>query len=551
VLLPNTFGHGGNGGNGSYFSPPANRQLGNGGGGGGGYGGGQGGAGYPPGPNQNDYFWAPDNGGNGGTCNIFNCERIVGQGGGANGLGSDGNNSRRCAQGGGGNSGHGGNGLGGQGLIRACGGGGGGGYGGGILTLVVRDITYVDDNPPCILVSGQQGGARGATLVNGEWPNQAANGQSGAGGLLHITRANFEPEDHIWNLGNGTYGEHNLNARNGGHGIITGNPQRVYVFGLPIISTADEALEFGGVIANENITTDFSIENTGNEVLVISDIQVEGECFSVEFEEPLSIQSGENQNLTIAFSPNNTGNFEGSLSISHNDPFQQVITIGMSGIGVAPVLTVDQELIDFDEVYLGGNSALELNVTNTGDANLIINDISTNNEFFAVQFENEIILEPESNRSILITFSPQDIQEYFGELHINSNAPFNGEMTIELSGAGISRELVMPLNQGWDLVSININPGDEFYDEEDNRGPDPILMMEQFRIDEDNHNLEMLKDEDGRFYSPEFNFNNISYWNILKGYQIKVREGAEGTWAGEVKPSDQEFWLDENWNMVA
>ncbi|MBT3234150.1 MAG: hypothetical protein HN356_15230, partial [Calditrichaeota bacterium] len=77
------------------------------------------------------------------------------------------------------------------------------------------------------------------------------------------------------------------------------------------------------------------------------------------------------------------------------------------------------------------------------------------------------------------------------------------------------------------------------------------LMMEQFRIDEDNHNLEMLKDEDGRFYSPEFNFNNISYWNILKGYQIKVREGAEGTWAGEVIPSDQEFWLDENWNMVA
>ncbi|MBT7790231.1 MAG: hypothetical protein HN757_15230, partial [Calditrichaeota bacterium] len=80
------------------------------------------------------------------------------------------------------------------------------------------------------------------------------------------------------------------------------------------------------------------------------------EGFSVEFDNPISIQPGDDQNITITFSPNNTGNFDGSLAISHNDPFQQEITFEMSGVGVAPVLTVEQELIDFNEVHLGGNS---------------------------------------------------------------------------------------------------------------------------------------------------------------------------------------------------
>jgi hypothetical protein len=546
VLLPNTFGRGGNGGHSGF-----NGNVGSGGGGGGGYGGGIGGGG-----GQGEDGQA--NGGNGGSGHTFReAPGSPGSGGGANGLGGNGGvgmdaRGGDTGSGGGGGGGNGGNGgSGGRYMVHngafVGGGGGGGGYGGGVLTIVAHEIVYPEDNRPRFYVNGQRGGIAPRNENN----RRSENGFNGEGGLLVVKALEFERLQNMWNLNNDSYGEHNLNARNGGQGIITGNPQGVYVFGLPVINIADDALAFGGVIANDNTTTDFSIENSGNEDLVITDIHVEGEGFSVEFDNPISIQPGDDQDITVTFSPNNTGNFDGSVLISHNDPFQQVMVIELTGTGISPVLTVDMELIEFGDVRLGENSTLELTITNTGDANLIINDISTNNEFFTVQFENEIILDPESSRSIQIIFAPQDIQEYFGELNINSNDPFNGEVTVELSGTGIPREFVMPLNQGWNLISININPGDEFYDEQDNRGPDPILMMEQFRIDEDNHNLEMLKDEDGRFYSPEFNFNNISYWNIIKGYQIKVREGAEGTWAGEVIPSDQEFWLDENWNMVA
>jgi hypothetical protein len=112
--------------------------------------------------------------------------------------------------GGGGNGGYGGGGGGGGGF-----GGGGGGYGGGVLTIIADTIVYDANQPPRFLVSGQKGGP--------------PNGQNGEGGMLIIQSQNYAAASNHWDLGTNTFENHTLPSTNGGHGAVTGGPQKVFI----------------------------------------------------------------------------------------------------------------------------------------------------------------------------------------------------------------------------------------------------------------------------------------------------------------------------------
>jgi len=112
-------------------------------------------------------------------------------------------------------------------------------------------------------------------------------------------------------------------------------------------------------------------------------------------------------------------------------------------------------------------------------------------------------------------------------------------------------ELEVNLVEGWNLISLNISPPQAFYREGEDRGPDVIRMMAQLRIDEEHHHVLLTKNEDGNFYLPSFDFNNIPYWNLTEGYQVKVDEDVEAVWAGEPIPTDSDIPLSDGWNFIA
>ena len=113
------------------------------------------------------------------------------------------------------------------------------------------------------------------------------------------------------------------------------------------------------------------------------------------------------------------------------------------------------------------------------------------------------------------------------------------------------RDLDVAFRAGWNLISINVSPGEEMYAEGEERGPDVILMTEQLRIDEDNHNIRLLKDERGRFFSPTWEFNNIPYWDLNQGYFVNVIEEIETIWAGEPIPFDADIPIAVGWNIIS
>jgi len=113
----------------------------------------------------------------------------------------------------------------------------------------------------------------------------------------------------------------------------------------------------------------------------------------------------------------------------------------------------------------------------------------------------------------------------------------------------IDFELEVPLEQGWNMISINVVPPEELW--ENKQGPDVELMTEQLRIDDENHHLILMKDSEGRFYSPENDFNNIPFWNLEEGYQFKMDDEILAIWSGGMISPDADINLASGWNIIA
>ena len=113
----------------------------------------------------------------------------------------------------------------------------------------------------------------------------------------------------------------------------------------------------------------------------------------------------------------------------------------------------------------------------------------------------------------------------------------------------VARRLDVQLNEGWNLTSINVTPPENLWEREE--GPDIILMTEHLRIDENNHHIQIMKNGAGQFYTPEFEFNGIPYWDLTEAYLVKVDEDIETSWRGVPIPADTDIDLNVGWNYTA
>ncbi len=103
---------------------------------------------------------------------------------------------------------------------------------------------------------------------------------------------------------------------------------------------------------------------------------------------------------------------------------------------------------------------------------------------------------------------------------------------------GQDADFTIGLNEGWNLVSSPFNP-------EDN---DIELMFER-QIGR--NNLTLVKDYNGRFYLPAHDFNNIPFWDVNQGYQIKMTENDRLWIYGEEVEVNRPILLPEGWSMVS
>jgi len=111
-------------------------------------------------------------------------------------------------------------------------------------------------------------------------------------------------------------------------------------------------------------------------------------------------------------------------------------------------------------------------------------------------------------------------------------------VTLNVVIGNVPAERILELEMGWNMVSVNLQPD-----------PDDIREITRELVEADL--LLLMKDGQGRFYSPEFDFCNIPGWNVAHGYQMKMDDASELTLEGITVMADEPLPLTEGWNLIA
>ncbi|MBT7789723.1 MAG: M6 family metalloprotease domain-containing protein, partial [Calditrichaeota bacterium] len=121
------------------------------------------------------------------------------------------------------------------------------------------------------------------------------------------------------------------------------------VEGAPAIVVDPEEVDFGRLGIRRVRELDITIVNVGTDVLIVENILIEGDYFSLEFEDAIELPVGEDVDVTVAFEPEEIGNYEGLVSVFSNDPNDDIVEVNLFGIGVEGGGEQGEDIIGYDD----------------------------------------------------------------------------------------------------------------------------------------------------------------------------------------------------------
>jgi hypothetical protein len=225
-------------------------------------------------------------------------------------------------------------------------------------------------------------------------------------------------------------------------------------------------INFDSVDVLSSSETYLDIQNNGNDTLRINNLSFDpvDTDFSLQgapFAFPLKIAPDSLLTLSIRFNPQDRGPASAQLSISSNDPYQNLITINLSGVGIAPQLVTSSSQMNFGSVLLTADSTINLTVFNLGNDILQIDSLlfSPSNNVFTLADTMQsypITINPESNAALPIRFAPLERGAANAQLTLLSNDPFHDTVAVQLVGEGIAAGInVSAYNLDFGYVSID------------------------------------------------------------------------------------------------
>ncbi|MFH0766394.1 MAG: choice-of-anchor D domain-containing protein, partial [Calditrichota bacterium] len=186
----------------------------------------------------------------------------------------------------------------------------------------------------------------------------------------------------------------------------------------PLISVNPQSIDFGDVVANSSAEEIIHLSNIGYRPLTLSDITVDGLGYSSNYEGgQIVIQRGETNDLTITFTPDGAGVYNGSVTIiSDNDDEQNHVTsVDLTGTGVvigAPEIAVSPLNIAFGEVGQYSSRVQAVVVRNIGNLPLEVQNAVISGSGFSVNWNQAVTLNPQQTLNLEVTFRPLERRDY-------------------------------------------------------------------------------------------------------------------------------------------
>ncbi|HYC36566.1 MAG TPA: choice-of-anchor D domain-containing protein [Usitatibacter sp.] len=235
--------------------------------------------------------------------------------------------------------------------------------------------------------------------------------------------------------------------------------------GLQLSATSlDFALQ---TINTDSAARNVTVTNNGTAPLNVSAITVSGDYVFTGCPTPLTLAVGNNCVLSVKFHPTATGARAGSISIASNaSGSPHVIALSGSGTPVPlPAIALTPGSHDFGTLLAGTSATVTFSLSNTGTANLDINNILLTDPSpipagalpggYSQAHDCPVTLAPSAACSIVVTFTPPGPGgPYATDLRIVSNAapnPFIAPLS------GFSTSATAPGLQ-LSASSVNFNP---------------------------------------------------------------------------------------------
>ncbi|MCH7549183.1 MAG: choice-of-anchor D domain-containing protein, partial [Candidatus Krumholzibacteriota bacterium] len=133
----------------------------------------------------------------------------------------------------------------------------------------------------------------------------------------------------------------------------------------PAMEISSMNVAFGNVSTGSASSSVIEIVNKGSETLGVSPGSPTGRRFKID-PGPITVLPGEQFNLTVRFSPDVAGEYDGALELRSNDPDLPAVTIRLSGAGVDNTLLAVHVPTMSDTVLNGPVTIHNINLTNNG-----------------------------------------------------------------------------------------------------------------------------------------------------------------------------------------
>lgn len=254
---------------------------------------------------------------------------------------------------------------------------------------------------------------------------------------------------YLWYCDNGFDGVHYLYKID-----LNGN-------GTPKIQPQSTSHNFGMVTVDTTETWNLIIFNIGTGDLILSDLEFSGtgsSYLNCDQSFPITITAGNNQMLTINYTPTETGELDAIGTLSTNDPLNQEVELSIEGIAVAsgPSIYIPYPHQCYGDVRVKSYNRWQMEVRNMGDSTLTISDVTLSNPIFTLDpdFSTPITLSPLQTEFIDFWFYPQDTQFYAGIAQIFSNDPDQSVYNVTIQGSAREVNLEMGVVI-WDYTIID------------------------------------------------------------------------------------------------
>jgi hypothetical protein len=251
------------------------------------------------------------------------------------------------------------------------------------------------------------------------------------------------------------------------------------------IRVSPNVLSFDNPQIGRTITKELTISNEStNGVLTverITKLDFNGDTsdhFSVNgFPFPLSLQPGDSEVYSVAYTPQSTDGVTGKLQVESDDPANAKVPVTIqTGMGNAAQIDVQPTALVFPAASVGNPQTQEITITNTGsgaaltitnflitgsdarDAYQVLYDPDNSSNFVPWRNGGVDTIPRQNSKVYQVVYTPTDETSITGNMRISSNASNvpNGDVTVTLSGNEAAPDgLIAP-----STIIFDVRPGE-------------------------------------------------------------------------------------------